>query len=119
MSVQTVEHMLGWVERHLEEEPTLEGMAASVGYSACYCSAKFHEYVGISFKEYLARRRLSCAAAELGQPGCRILDVAVRWGFSSHEAFTRAFSRTYGLTPGQYRQSFPTLPGFEKPENLE
>lgn len=109
MSLYTVEAMVDWVEQHLGEVPTLDAMAESVGYSSCYCSAKFHEHVGVSFQDYLNRRRLSQAAVALQETKARIIDIAADWGFSSHEAFTRAFFRAWGYTPRQYRRLLPEL----------
>ena len=62
MSVKTVEDMIDWIEENIECQPALDKMASHVGYSEFYCSSKFHEYVGISFKEYIVRRKLSLAA---------------------------------------------------------
>lgn len=114
MSVKTINAMLDWVEDHLESEPILPQMALFVGYSECYCSAKFHEYVGISLKEYVFKRKLSCAAAELVHTNRQIIEIALRFGFSSHEAFTRAFKKAYGYSPYQYRKRAAHLSAFER-----
>lgn len=114
MSVKTIENMVDWVEANLIEDPTLEGMSDYVGYSSYYCSAKFHEVVGISFKEYVMKRKLSLAAIELRETGNRILDIAIKYGFSSNEAFTRAFLRSYGYTPRKYRKELPMISLYEK-----
>ena len=58
MSVRTIETMLDWVEDNIEDVPTLDKMANYVGYSEFYCSVKFHECVGVSFKEYVLKRKL-------------------------------------------------------------
>ena len=102
MSVQTMERMVGWVEHHLEYA-TLGQMSRFVGYSPCYCSEKFREYTGTTFQGYLSRRRLELAAQDLLDTGLRVLDIAMERGFSSQEAFTRAFQRQFGCTPRQYR----------------
>lgn len=96
--------MIDWVEDNIEKPPTLEAMARYVGYSSYYCSAKFHEAVGISFKEYVQHRKLSLAVRELLNTDRRILDIAIQYGFSSNEAFTRAFSKIYGCSPNEYRK---------------
>ncbi len=107
MSVKTIENMIDWVEINLKEDPTLEKMSDYVGYSSFYCSAKFHEVAGISFKEYVMRRKLAQAAVELRETNHKIIDIAVQYGFSSGEAFSRAFHKKYGYTPSQFRIAMP------------
>ena len=114
MSIKTIEAMVNWVEANLEENPTLEEMSDHVGYSSSYCSTKFHEHVGVSFKDYILKRQLSMAATALINTEYRIIDIAMQHGFSSHEAFTRAFVRTYGVTPFQYRKRVPEIVTFDK-----
>lgn len=114
LSIKTVESMVAWVEVNMEENPTLDKMSDFVGYSSFYCSAKFHEVVGVSFKEYVIKRKLELAAIELRNINCRIIDIAVKYGFSSNEAFTRAFSKRYGCSPRHYRKEQSQLPMFEK-----
>ena len=111
--------MIDWIEENIEGDPALGKMASHVGYSAFYCSAKFHEYVGISFKEYIVRRRLSLAAEALRNTNTSIIEIALQYGFSSHEAFTRAFKRVYGCPPNRYRLSRPHIPLFERAQIMQ
>lgn len=104
MSVTTIETMVEWVDENIKENPTLEQMSDYVGYSSYYCSAKFHEYVGYTFKEYIVKRKLNMAALEVRNSKRKILDIAVDFGFSSQEAFTRAFAKAIGCTPSRYRK---------------
>jgi len=114
MSLKTIENMVDWVEQNLEEAPTLDKMSSHVGYSSYYCSSKFHEVVGLTFKSYVYKRKLSNAAIDLVETKDRIIDIASKYGFSSHEAFTRAFAREYGMSPSRYRNSLPDIRLFEK-----
>lgn len=82
---------------------TLDSLAASLGYSAYHVSKKFREISGMTFRNYLRYRRLAFALKELRDTDRGILDIALDFGFSSHEAFTRAFHDTYGITPHRYR----------------
>jgi AraC-like DNA-binding protein len=107
--------MVDWVEINMTDNPTLERMSDYVGYSAFYCSAKFHETIGISFKEYVFRRKMSLAAAELRETKRRIIDIAFKYGFSSNEAFTRSFFKIYGYTPNHYRKAIPSISFYERP----
>jgi AraC-like DNA-binding protein len=110
LSVKTIENMIEWVEKNLRNEPTLEMMSDFVGYSSYYCSSQFHEAVGITFKEYIVRRKLTLAANDLIETEYRILDIALKYGFSSNEAFSRAFSKEFGYSPSSFRKTRPHLP---------
>lgn len=58
----------------------------------------------MQFRDYLRYRRLAFALKELRDTETGILDIALQYGFSSHEAFTRAFKEAYGITPSEYRR---------------
>lgn len=110
MSIRTINDMVNWVENNITEEPTLAHMANHVGYSEFYCSAKFHEYVGVPFKKYVLDRKLSLAAGMLLTTDAHIIEVAMEYGFSSHEAFSRAFKKAFGYSPNQLRILRPEIP---------
>lgn len=63
----------------------------------------FASLAGIPVSEYIRRRRLTAATAEI-IAGQSVLDVAVRYGYESAEAFNRAFKAMHGLTPSQARR---------------
>lgn len=71
---------------------------------------RFFSYMaGMTLKEYLRRRRLTLAALELQGGKARVIDIAVKYGWSSADAFARAFSRQHGITPTQARDSHESL----------
>ena len=82
---------------------TLQTIARANGYSAFHMTRKFRELAGTSLRDYLRRRRLAFALIDLRDTQKSILDIAVDYGFSSHEAFCRSFKAAYGLAPGAYR----------------
>lgn len=86
------------------EEITLKRISDSLGYSEFYVSRKFREISGMQFRDYLRYRRLAFALKEVRNTDKSLLDIALDYGFSSHEAFTRAFKEAYGITPSEYRQ---------------
>lgn len=63
----------------------------------------FATLAGMPVSEYVRRRRLTAATAEL-LGGAGVLETAVRYGYGSAEAFTRAFRQLHGLTPTQARR---------------
>ena len=86
------------------EEITLKKLSDSLGYSEFYVSRRFKEISGMQFRDYLRYRRLAFALKEVRDTDKSLLDIALDYGFSSHEAFTRAFKEAYGITPSEYRQ---------------
>lgn len=88
-----------------DEALALEQLAAKLGYSKFYVSRKFREISGMQFKDYLRCRRLAFALKDLRDTQNGILDIALSYGFSSHEAFTRSFKELYGVTPSDYRKN--------------
>lgn len=102
---EAVQKMINWIEEHLTEKPSLFEMSQEIGYSPYYFSSRFHEIAGLTIKSYISGRRLARAALELRDTDKRILDIAVKYGYSSQEALTRAFVSSYGCTPAAYRKN--------------
>ena len=87
-----------------DESLTLAHLADFLGYSEYYVSRKFREISGMPLREYLRGRKLAFALKDVRDTEEGLLDIALNYGFSSHEAFSRAFKEAYGLTPSEYRQ---------------
>ena len=101
---EAIQKMIDWIEENLTDKPTLQQMSEYIGYSPYYCSVRFHEICGVTIKNYVAGRRLARAAIELRDTDERIIDIAVKYGFSSQESLTRAFRWLFGCTPAAYRK---------------
>lgn len=93
------------IKSRSDEAITLSRLAGVLGYSEFYVSRKFREISGMQLRDYLRYRKLAFALKDIRDTQEGILDIAVRYGFSSHEAFTRAFKETYGTTPSEYRNN--------------
>lgn len=98
-----IEEIDACIKNNDDEALSLSALANRSGYSEFYFSRKFREISGMQFREYLRYRRLAFALKELRDTQKGILDIALQYGFSSHEAFTRAFKEAYGITPSEYR----------------
>lgn len=93
------------IKHHDNDALTLDILSRKLGYSEFHVSRKFREISGMQFKDYLRLRRLAFALKEVRDGNRSFLDIALDYGFSSHEAFTRAFKAAYSVTPGEYRKN--------------
>lgn len=100
----TIDEIDTCIKNHNDEVLTLHFLSQKLGYSEYYISRKFHEISGMQFRAYLRYRRLAFALKEIRDTDRGILDIAIDYGFSSNEAFTRAFKEAYGITPSEYRK---------------
>ncbi len=86
-----------------DESLTLSAIAKESGYSEFYMTRKFKQLSGVSFRDYLRKRRLAFALIEVRDTKKSLIEIAISHGFSSHEAFCRSFKACYGITPSAYR----------------
>lgn len=93
------------IKNQNDDALTLQNLSSKLGYSEFYVSRKFKEISGMQFRDYLRYRRLAFAVKDIRDTDRRILDISISYGFSSHEAFTRAFKKAYGITPSEYRNN--------------
>ncbi|MBY6873379.1 helix-turn-helix transcriptional regulator [Clostridium botulinum] len=100
-----MKRILDFVENNLTEDFSLDKLASHCNFSPYYCSVIFHRYFGETMKSYMQKRRLLCAAKELKSTNDRIVDIAIKYGYSSQEAFSRAFSDMIGMAPKRFREN--------------
>ena len=113
---------LDYIEAHLTDEFSQNDIASN-----CYCSLsslqKTWKYcTHLSIKEYITKRRITLAGKDMLQNDISVLDAAMKYGYNSHEVFTRAFTNVWGISPSRFKKEwkgnallFPRL----NPEYLE
>ena len=97
--------VLEFIDENLSGEITAELCAKKCSYSLSNLQKMFRCTFHIGVSDYIARRRLTAAAKELIETDIPILDIALKYGYNSHEVFTRAFARLWGVTPSKFRKS--------------
>jgi len=110
-----LEQAITYLEDHLDDEISYD-MAARIACCSTYYFGRMFSYVaGISLSEYVRRRRMTQAAFELQHSDLKILDIALKYGYSSPTAFNRAFQSVHGLSPtlarspGRIMNAYPPL----------
>ncbi len=94
---------LQYIEDNLAEEIDLKEAARLACCSEYHFSRMFSFLAGIPLSEYIRRRRLTLAAFELQAGDRRIMDLAVKYGYSSADAFSRAFQGLHGVPPSSVK----------------
>lgn len=102
---QAMEH----IEAHLDGRIDLADLARTAVTSEYHFRRLFSALAGMPLSEYIRRRRLTVAGAEVLDGERTLLEVAVRYGYSSGEAFARAFRGMHGVGPGEARRGGATL----------
>ncbi|TBN58327.1 AraC family transcriptional regulator [Glaciihabitans arcticus] len=92
-----------FVEQHLVDEIDVSGLASDLGTTEYHLRRMFSSLAGMPLSEYIRRRRMTLAAAELGDGD--LLGIAVRYGYGSTEAFGRAFRAVHGISPAEARRN--------------
>ena len=102
---QALEH----IERRLDQQVDVAELARIAATSEYHLRRMFSALAGLPLSEYIRRRRLTVAGAEVLAGRESLLDIAVRYGYGSGEAFGRAFRAMHGVGPGEARRSGATL----------
>lgn len=96
--------LIDFVEGHLEDDLDVASLAPELGTTEYHLRRMFSSLAGMPLSEYIRRRRMSVAAAEVLGDG-DLLSIAVRYGYGSTEAFGRAFRSVHGVSVGDVKRN--------------
>lgn len=107
--IMAVQKMQEYIEDHIGDEITLKQLSSACAYSPWHSARIFKDVTGKTPFEYIRALRLSKAAISLRDDNKKIIDIALDFVFDSHEGFTRAFSKQFGLAPKKYSHTTPPI----------
>lgn len=110
--MESISAAIAYIEAHITEEITIQEVGDYVHISPFYFQKGFSILCGYTVSEYIRNRRLTLAGKELLQPGSRVIDVALKYGYDSPDSFTKAFSRFHGCTPAELKSAGAALKSF-------
>jgi len=97
---------------HNDDNLTLQSLSKKLGYSEFHTTRRFKEISGMLLGDYIRLRKLAFALIEVRDTSSKFLDIAVKYGFGSHEAFTRAFKTAYGIAIPPFQLSTDVAKAF-------
>ncbi|WEK54367.1 MAG: GyrI-like domain-containing protein [Candidatus Cohnella colombiensis] len=105
--MDSLKHMnaaLAYIEARLTDDIDMAEAARIALCSEYHFTRMFSFLAGIPLSEYIRHRRLTRAAAELQQSNAKVIDIALKYGYSSPDAFTRAFQQLHDVAPSEARR---------------
>ncbi|MCC4317676.1 AraC family transcriptional regulator [Streptomyces malaysiensis] len=103
--LERLNEALDHIESRLDQRIEVADLARIAVTSEYHFRRLFSALAGISLSEYIRRRRLTVAGAEVLAGERTLLEIAVRYGYGSGEAFARAFRAMHGVGPGEARRA--------------
>lgn len=114
--IQQLNQSIDYIEENLAGEISYERLAQIAGCSVYNFQRMFSYIAGAPLSEYIRSRRLTQAAFDILGGGDRLLDLALKYGYESQEAFSRAFRAFHGVLPSRVRDRSAS-PGASGEEN--
>ena len=96
-------NVCAYISEHFTEDISLEDISEFAGFSKYHFERIFREYTGDTFYQYLLQMRINYAQTLLSNPELSVTDISYQAGFASCTAFTRAFKKSTGYPPSQFR----------------
>jgi AraC family transcriptional regulator len=112
--IESLQKSIDFMENHLHEDISIEEIAAQGHVSPYHFQRMFMILTDMSVGEYLRKRRLTLAAQELATTDVKIIDLALKYGYDSPEAFTKAFRKQHGVSPSEARKGIGNLQSYNR-----
>ncbi|GIO26289.1 AraC family transcriptional regulator [Ornithinibacillus bavariensis] len=103
---------LEYIEENLTNEIDFKEISRRAFCSEYHFKRMFSFLAGISLSEYIRRRRLTLAAFDLKDTSVRVIDIAIKYGYSSPDSFARAFQNLHGILPSEARDHGHSLKAY-------
>lgn len=103
MNDKKMHEILYYIDNRIQQKIYLKELAEIAGYSPFYFSKIFSTIMGVSVTSYIRIRKLQFSIIDLSA-GNKVVDVALKYSFESHEGFTRSFTKLFGSTPKVVRK---------------
>jgi AraC family transcriptional regulator len=103
--LKSMNEALSYIEENLAGDIDYKAVGRIAQCSEHHFMKMFSFLSGVTLSEYIRRRRLSLAAFELMNQDARVIEIAMKYGYNSPDAFTRAFQRIHGVAPSRARKN--------------
>lgn len=102
--IERLNQTIIYIEEHITSEIDYEQLAKIACCSTYHYQRMFAYMAGVPLSEYIRRRKMSLAAVDLQSSNSKIIDIGMKYGYSSPTAFNRAFQNIHGITPSAVKK---------------
>lgn len=113
-TITLLNNTIEYIERNLDSELNIDDISKVACSSRYHFQRVFYALTGFTVTQYIKNRRLTLAAEELVTTEKRVLDIALKYGYESPEAFTKAFKRLHGISPSALKKLNGKIKAFPK-----
>lgn len=110
--IENLNNAIKYIEEHISEDVDYTQAAKAACCSTYHFQRMFAYMAGVPLSEYIRRRRMSLAAVDLQGGDAKIVDIALKYGYSSPTAFNRAFQSIHGIAPSCVKKGGITLKSY-------
>ncbi|MFP4021703.1 MAG: helix-turn-helix domain-containing protein, partial [Halanaerobium sp.] len=110
--IKSLNKSIDYLEENICEELEVEEIAKIACLSKFHFQRMFNILAGYTIAEYIRKRRLTLAAQELASDNSKVIDVAIKYGYSTAESFSKAFSRLHGINPSAVKSTNSKLKAY-------
>lgn len=107
--IENLNKALDYIEDNLDGDLDPEQIAKVALTSRFHFQRLFYMVSGLRLGEYIRHRRLSVAVSELVSTDAKVIDVALKYGYETPEAFSKAFKKLHGVSPSEVKKGSKTL----------
>ena len=112
--IKYLNNAIEYIEDNLSLTIEIDEVAKVAFTSRYHFQRMFHALTGFTLTEYIRNRRLTLAGEELSSKDSKITEIAVKYGYESPDAFTKAFQRLHGVAPSKIKKGNVRLKAFPK-----
>lgn len=112
--LERMNNAMEYIETRLSENIDYDQVAKIACCSTYHFQRMFSFITSVPLSEYIRRRRLTLAAFELQQSDAKVIDTALKYGYESPEAFSRAFKKMHGVMPTSAREKGIVLKAYPR-----
>lgn len=100
----TIKNLVKFIEENILEDLSIKNLESNFNYSERHIRRVFKNKTNVSIHPYITQRKMTYALFDLKTNIESVKDLYLKYGYNSHDSFSRAFKRTFNVSPKNYEK---------------